>query len=249
MTQDNQHTVFVTSAVYTNYGIYNPEQRITQTLDTVKSVKKYLPNSTIILVDNSTAAVENEDGDTFNELIDLVDYYIDNSSDPDIAYFHEHCTNYDVGKNSMEVIGFLKALRHCQGDEELSKIINESGRVFKLSGRYELTDKFDIGKFENNFTAGKYVFKKPQASWIPKEDTGVEKMYQTRLWSFDSSMLSETISMFETILRNMLETFNQQRYIDVEHSMARFLPADRVVELDTVGLKGNIAPNGMMIIE
>jgi hypothetical protein len=47
----------------------------------------------------------------------------------------------------------------------------------------------------------------------------------------------------------MFATFNQQKYIDVEHSMAKFIPADKLVELDVVGLQGNIAPNGMMIID
>jgi hypothetical protein len=47
----------------------------------------------------------------------------------------------------------------------------------------------------------------------------------------------------------MFNTFNQNAYIDVEHSMVKFLPADKIVELETVGLMGNIAPNGMMIID
>jgi hypothetical protein len=243
------HTVFVTSALYTHYGIYTPEQRIQQTLATVKSVKKYLPNSTIILVDNSTVGILHANDETLGELDEEVDYWIDNSGDSDIQYFHEHCTNYDVGKNSMEVIGFLKTLRLCREDEEISKIIAGSTRVFKLSGRYELTDKFNIDRFNNDETNMKYVFRKPQPAWIPKTDTGVDQLYQTRLWSFDGAMLDETISMFESILRNMLETYNQQKYIDVEHSMAKYLPAGRVVELDHVGIMGNIAPNGMMVIE
>jgi hypothetical protein len=45
----------------------------------------------------------------------------------------------------------------------------------------------------------------------------------------------------------MFATFKIGKYIDVEHSMAKFVPADRLVELDTVGLKGNIAPNGTEI--
>ena len=47
----------------------------------------------------------------------------------------------------------------------------------------------------------------------------------------------------------MLELFNQQKYIDNEHAMSKFIPKDKLVELDTVGLQGNIAPNGMMVID
>jgi hypothetical protein len=47
----------------------------------------------------------------------------------------------------------------------------------------------------------------------------------------------------------MVSTYNQKQYIDVEHSMSKFIPKDKLVELSTVGLQGNIAPNGMMIID
>ncbi len=47
----------------------------------------------------------------------------------------------------------------------------------------------------------------------------------------------------------MVGLFNQNKYIDNEHAMAKFIPKDKLVELDIVGLHGNIAPNGMMIID
>jgi hypothetical protein len=62
-------------------------------------------------------------------------------------------------------------------------------------------------------------------------------------------MLEETTSLFQKVIENMFATYNQQKYIDVEHSMAKFIPADKLVEVETVGLQGNIAPNGMMVID
>jgi hypothetical protein len=47
----------------------------------------------------------------------------------------------------------------------------------------------------------------------------------------------------------MFDTYNKQQYIDVEHSMYKFIDHGKLVQLDTVGLKGNIAPNGMIILE
>jgi hypothetical protein len=245
----NKNLVLITSAVYTNYGIYNPQQRIQQTLDTVKSAKQYIPNATIMLIDNSTVAVQNDNSDEFNELIDLVDYYIDNSDDTDIQYFHKNVENYDIGKNAMEALGIFKALNYISKDSELMKEITTSSRIFKLSGRYLVTDKFDILQFDNEKTQDKYVFKKAQPSWIPSADTGVDRLLQTRLYSFTPSLFIDTINLFEMLIKNMISTFNQQKYIDVEHSMAKFIPADKLVELETVGLQGNIAPNGMMVID
>ena len=245
----SKNIVLLTSAVYTNYGIYTPQQRIQQTLDTAKSAKKYIPDATIILVDNSKTDVQNDDSAELNELIDLVDYYIDNSDDEDIKYFHANVTNYDIGKNAMEAMGLFKALTYIVNNDTLTKELQKSSRVFKLSGRYQVTDKFDIKNFDNKNTKGKYVFKKAQPSWIPPADTGVTTLLQTRLWSFDTDLILETANMYKDIIENMVSTFNQGKYIDNEHSMAKFVPKDKLVELDTVGLQGNIAPNGMMIID
>ena len=244
-----KNTVLITSAVYSNYGIYTAQQRIQQTLETAQSARKYIPNATIILIDNSKVDVQNDESAEFEALLDAVDYYIDNSDDPDIQHFHNNVQNYDIGKNSMECIGMIKALTYISTDSELMQVITESNRIFKLSGRYVVTDKFDISQFDNANTQDKYVFKQAQPSWIPSADTGVDRLLQTRLYSFTPSLFADTIVLFNQIISNMFATFNQQKYIDVEHSMAKYIPQDRLVELETVGLQGNIAPNGMMIID
>ena len=244
-----KNIVLLTSAVYTNYGIYNPIERIQQTLDTAKSAKKYIPSAVIVLVDNSKIDVQNDDSREFNELIDLVDYYIDNSDDEDIKYFHNNVANYDIGKNAMEALGIMKALNYINNDEDMQAVVKDADRIFKLSGRYQVTDKFDITKFSNETTTDKYVFKRGQPSWINPADTGVNTLLQTRLWSFTPSLLADTIAMYNKIIETMFALFNQNKYIDNEHAMSKFVPKDRLVELDIVGLQGNIAPNGMMIID
>jgi hypothetical protein len=57
------------------------------------------------------------------------------------------------------------------------------------------------------------------------------------------------MDIYKKIIENMIRMFNEGKYIDNEHSMSKYIPKDRLVELDTVGLVGNIAPNGMMIID
>jgi hypothetical protein len=244
-----KNIVLLTSAVYTNYGIYNPQDRIKQTLETAKSAKKYIPGAVIILVDNSKVDVQNDTSAEFEELIDTVDYYIDNSDDNDIKYFHDNVTNYDIGKNAMEALGMMKALTFIAGDDTLKDEIKDADRVFKLSGRYQVTDKFDIAKFSNASTKDKYVFKKAQPSWINPDDTGVNTLLQTRLWSFTPAMLLNAMQLYKNIIETMVKLFNEGKYIDNEHAMSKFIPKDQLVELETVGLQGNIAPNGMMIID
>jgi hypothetical protein len=244
-----KNIVLLTSAVYTNYGIYKPAERIQQTLDTAKSAKKYIPGAVIILVDNSKVDVQNDTSAEFEELIDLVDYYIDNSDDEDIRYFHNNVANYDIGKNVMEAMGMMKALTYINSDADMKAVITDSDRIFKLSGRYQVTDKFDITKFDNANTKDKYVFKKAQPSWINPADTGVTTLLQTRLWSFTPGLFLSTIDLYKNIIETMIRLVNENKYIDNEHAMSKFIPKDKLVELETVGLQGNIAPNGMMIID
>ncbi|MFN3076997.1 MAG: hypothetical protein ABT940_08995 [Alphaproteobacteria bacterium] len=244
-----KNIVLLTSALYTNYGIYNPQERIKQTLETARSAKKYIPGAVVILVDNSKIDVQNDDSAEMNELIDTVDYYIDNSDDSEIKFFHNTIANYDIGKNSMEALGIIKALTYISNDEDMMKEVKDASRIFKLSGRYLVTDKFDINKFDNANTKDRYVFKKAQPSWINPQDTGVMTLLQTRLWSFTPSLLDDTIKMYSTIIDTMMELVNQGKYIDNEHAMSKFIPRDKLVEIETVGLCGNIAPNGMMIID
>jgi hypothetical protein len=244
-----KNIVLLTSAVYTNYGIYDPKQRIQQTLETAKSAKKYIPGAVVILVDNSKVDVQNDTSAEFEELIDTVDYYIDNSDDNDIKYFHTNVTNYDIGKNAMEALGMMKALTYINSDEDMKKVIADADRIFKLSGRYQVTDKFDIAKFSNADTKDKYVFKRAQPSWINPADTGVNTLLQTRLWSFTPAMLLNTMQLYKDIIETMIKLFNEGKYIDNEHAMSKFIPKDQLIEVETVGLMGNIAPNGMMIID
>jgi len=244
-----KNIVLLTSAVYTNYGIYKSAERIQQTLDTAKSAKKYIPGAVIILVDNSKVDVQNDTSAEFEELIDLVDYYIDNSDDDDIKYFHNNVQNYDIGKNALEAMGLHKALTYINSNDDMKKVIADADRIFKLSGRYQVTDKFDITKFDNANTKDKYVFKKAQPSWINPQDTGVTTLLQTRLWSFTPSLLLQTIDIYKNIIENMIKLFNENKYIDNEHSMSKYIPKGQLIELETVGLVGNIAPNGMMIID
>ena len=245
----SKNVVLLTSALYTNYGIYDPKTRIQQTLETAKSAKKYIPGAVVILVDNSKIDVQNEDSAEFNELLDTVDWYIDNSEDSDIQFFHNNVQNYDIGKNAMEALGIMKALTYISNDKAMMKEVAKAGRIFKLSGRYQVTDKFDIATFDNAETKDKYVFKKAQPSWINPADTGVNTLLQTRLWSFTPAMLLNVMQLYKDIIETMVRLFNEGKYIDNEHAMSKFIPKDQLVELETVGLQGNIAPNGMMIID
>ena len=234
--------VLVTSAIYTKHGIYSAEERIDQTANTFDSVRKYIPNSKIILIDNSRI----QSNKNIDALLSKIDYFIDNSEDSDIKYFHDSINDYDMAKNGMECIGMKSALMGIYNNPSLYNEILDGNRVFKISGRYEVSENFNI---KNHSHRNKFVFKKRNSSWINHEWTGVDSEISTRLWSFCPSLFCETILIFDKILSNMILTFNKNQYIDIEHSMAKFIPISRLMEVDVVGVKGNLAPNGAYVSE
>ena len=242
-----QHTFFITSAIHTNYGMYSSKERAEQTLDTVKAARKHLPDCNIVLVDNSKIDIQDDTSDEVEALIEAVDFYIDNSEDKDIQFFHNNVSHYDIGKNSMEVLGFLKALDTVMKDidPDLSKSVLGSDRLFKYSGRYQLSEQFDIKKFD---VGDKYVFKRAGNGWCDRS-VAEDKSLQTRLWSFTPKLIVPTIELYKTCWQYMEKTYLANKYLDIEHAMYKFIDKDLLVELDTVGLRGNIAPNGMEVVD
>lgn len=239
--------VLMVSALYTNYGVYSADERKKQTLDTIQTIKEHIPNPIIIMMENSTRALNDDTSPELEKIIDSVDYFFDFSEDPDIEYFHDNVSNYDIGKNSMETISTLKTLQQIKGDAELNELVQTCDRFFKISGRYLITENFNIDNFTNSSTQGKFVFKKAVKAWIPTEDTGVDTLLQTRFFSFSPDLFDEMTNIYQLVLNNMFTTNNKRKYIDLEHSMSKFIPKDKLVEVEHLGVKGNIAPNGAAV--
>ena len=241
------HTFFITSAIHTNYGIYSSKERAEQTLATVESARKHFSDANIVLIDNSKIDIQDDTSDEVEALIEAVDFYIDNSEDKDIQFFHEKVSNYDIGKNSMEVLGFLKALDTVMKDldPDLSKAVLASDRLFKYSGRYQLVDDFDITKFD---VGDKYVFKQATNGWCDRS-IAEAKSLQTRLWSFTPNLIVPTIDLYKTCWQYMEKNYLANKYIDIEHTMYKFIYKELLVEVETIGVQGNIAPNGMAVVD
>ena len=113
--------------------------------------------------------------------------------------------------------------------------LNDIDRVFKITGRAELTEDFDILFYKTPEVKNKYVFKKSVVSWISKE----KKLYDTRLWSFDYSSIDEV----SEILVKSFELANRSG-LDIEHVYYQLIPTEKVVEKDIVGLKCLVASDG-----
>jgi hypothetical protein len=67
----------------------------------------------------------------------------------------------------------------------------------------------------------------------------------SRLWSFDTTLLPYIKDAYLDMFKHMVERLNAGGYIDIEHLLYDHLDAKLIENIGTLGVQGNIAPNGM----
>ena len=135
-----KHCFIVTSAVNSKFGIYSPEERLAQTVITLQNIKFKIPDAKIIVMECAGTVLTQSQSDTLENNCDLL---LDFSQDPDVLAIYQS-DNWDVVKNSTEIMCFGRALRMCQDDGDFEGV----DRIHKMSGRYVLNDEFDLSFYE-----------------------------------------------------------------------------------------------------
>ena len=234
----NQYAFLLSSAVNTKFGIFNSQQRLQQTLETVSSIRSRVPTAKIILIEMGgiPLTVEQE-----NVLKESTDHLINFNHDPSVVELYNSTDNWDIVKNVTEVMCFSRALTTLY---EHTDLLDNVQRIFKISGRYTLTDDFDINYYEQYKNHHHIVVSKCRSSQFPFNLTRVEKQFMSRLWSWPSTLTPEIISVYNQGLIYIQERILDGGYCDIEHMLYKFLDHDKIIEKDLVGVSGNIGPNG-----
>jgi len=217
---------YVTSAVCVNgrLSIYTDEERFHQTAETIRSIKRHCPNSMIYLIDVS------DDPNCIIYLRELA------RLDAQVIYLGDKEPIRSYSQHGMKSQGELTALMAFLDWFDQQDITAK--RIYKVSGRYHLNEHFKLGlEYENQF-----VFLKSENSWMPpgmQDVTGMRKFFETRLYHMDFNLLP----VYKAAVPKMLEVCNTYN-VNIEHAIYHVLYGQNVVELDRVGLTGNIAPSG-----
>jgi len=231
------HGFVVTSAVNSKFGVYNTEERLQQTLTTLQNVRSRVPGCKIIVMECAGTALSNEQSDLIEQNCDLL---LDFSRDPDVQAIYQS-ENWDVVKNSTEIMCFGRALRMCQNDGDFAGL----DRIHKMSGRYILNDQFDLNVYEQN--PDRIIIGPKNKSQFSIELTGIELQYMARLWSWPANQTERVIQVYEDSLSYIGERVSRGGYADIEHVLYKFLPEELVTEIPMLGVEGSIAPNGIAI--
>lgn len=211
-------------------SVFSEEERFKQTLETISTIDNKCPNNLKFMFDSSPIRPNHE---YLSELSDRGVNILSCGYDPNIKSFS------DAGLRSLsECLSFMIFI------DWFKKQNIQSKRIYKLSGRYRLTDNFvlDDPSYKDAF-----VFSESLPSWMTKErvqQTKADRLFRLRLWHMDFSMLD----IFQEKLPII---FNDCRYdgIDVEHSYYKNLRLYNKVEVKQIGVCGNIAPSGEFIDE
>ena len=120
-------------------SIYSTEERYDQTLETIFSIKKYIPDYYIILFDNSN--FYNFDNKKIEYLKSNVDLFLNIYDDSNLNQY----TNFYEYKSFGELSQIMKIY------DEFLKYINYDSikSLYKISGRYTLNEHFDYNNFNN----------------------------------------------------------------------------------------------------
>jgi hypothetical protein len=236
MLKNDFYTFIVTSTIDTPHGVFSVEERYNQTLDTFKSIRKHVPNAKIVFIDNSStplfSRISNPEcySEKFRiEMEELVDLWC--------PVLPNLFTIYSNGINS-KGLGELYMMYEAVKLIEENKLIGK--RIFKLSGRYKLTDTFDLTEYDNY--VGKYTFKinpwdMSNDNWVTKETV---IYFETRLWSFCRSQFNDVKYLLPHILHYMLTVDH-----NYEKTLHAILPHENVIELTEAHVEGHTADTGV----
>lgn len=127
---------------YTNMrSVYSRQERFQQTILTIESVRKFIPNSIIILIDCTDFLPEE-----YNYLKENVDYLINlwNNNDVKNNIFGK---SKALGEGTMTICGLEFIEQHNITYKNL----------FKICGRYVLNEQFDYSIYDNEFIITKKI--------------------------------------------------------------------------------------------
>jgi len=235
----------ISSALHTRFGIYSTEQRFQQTLDTINSIKERIPDAKIILNESSgeEAITESEAAILKPHLVALLSF----TQDPMVRkIYQEQTTNWDIVKNFTEILVFGKSLDFILHQQP--HLLNDVERVFKLSGRYQLTDDFSLDNFSSENLKDKYIFAQRRPSQFQPEITGgLTHQLMSRLWSFPANKMELVYQRYVIMLEHFTGMANKGLYVDIEHLLLKYFSGPFLVELPVIGVQGDLGPNGVTV--
>jgi hypothetical protein len=222
----DKNLFLVTSAIKPlNSVFFTDEQRMQQTIDTLISIRKKVPESIIVLAEASFNPLSEDEK---IKLQQFTNGYIDLSRQPDVKGF----SGLKLKSQAETALLFHSLLPLKQ-----QPFMREVKRIFKFSGRTILDDSFNLSDYDGLF--GKYVFKKRIPTWMPRALYGASDLLITRMYSFCPSLI-------DNYLEVLGKNFDLLEHMDTEHAHFVNIPKKYLIEFDTIHCTGWLSGNGQI---
>ena len=221
---ESKNIVFISSKVIVstnkfNYSgsrsIYTTEERYEQTLKTIESIRHYIPNSYIILFDNSDF-----DEKQYSELKTKCDLFLNVCNDVDVYEY----TNNKIYKLYGELAQTAYVLKYISENLGHLKFDN----FFKISGRYWINESFNYNSYINNNN----IFKR-------KPDVTDRRYYYTSFYKISNKKFRGFVDLIVGMF-NESKTHNEFDGYDWEVLLSKKMNFD-FIELPNLGITENIA--------
>jgi hypothetical protein len=235
-----KHCFIITSAINTRFGVYTPDQRLLQTVVTIRSIKQKIPTAKIVLVEMAGEPLSEQQTKTLTSETDLL---LDFTDEESVKSMYSSTDNWDVVKNGTEIMIFGSALKMLKEDNEFDGI----DRIHKISGRYVINDMFDPTTYDQTTLEDKIIISAKRPSQFPRHITEQRAQYMSRLWSWPAAMIDDIIKFYDDALADFTVAIGSNQYIDIEHLLCKLLPAKHIHELQNIGIEGMIGPNGQSV--
>jgi hypothetical protein len=222
----DKNLFIVTSSLKPNMGVFPDDQRFSQTVSSLKSIRKVVPDAFIVFSDVSVRNLSDLERET---IAGLCNAYIDLSQQPDVRKL-----SINMQKSQAENVLMFYTL-HTLKQNNLLKDVK---RIFKFSARSELEDSFDITEYDNLF--GKFVFKTKIPTWMAPVQFGATHLLITRMFSMCASLVDTYLGL---IAKNIDLSFAG---LDTEHAHFLTIPQKNLVEFDKIHCWGWLAGNGQI---
>ena len=203
-----------------NRSIYSINERYKQTLDTISSIRKYIPYSYIVLFDNSdlkrlTNLNINKD------LINKTDTFINITNDK-LDFFTNKC-EYKAFGETCQITHTYKYINELKNNYE---VLN----FFKISGRYLVNDNFNYTDYYNNDTIHNNIFKNAN---IPNKPT----YYYTSFYKISNTNLQSYYNVNNELIQDYLD-YKVDKNLDLEILLPSRL---NFTTINTLGITQNIS--------
>lgn len=220
----SDYVFFVCSTVKSTYGTVDPIDRLGQTIFSLNTIKKMVPDARILLVDNSNEPLPMEWSD-----------WITNNTAEFVQMPHNL---FSLVANQQKLKSASEANLMYFAFDILRAKYSDCKRIFKISGRYRLSDTFDVHAYDGSEYDDKYTFV-PQlyASTYDNWKTKRQVMrLETGLVSFTPSLIDEFQAMLPSVIWQCLSSD-----ACIEEALFQHVPHEKIVPLTVAHVEGSKA--------